>query len=105
MSSKKSISLFNKIFIGSGVVSGVINTIIFNYNINNVDIIRNEKKTKLLITERFIYSFLAFNVGWIKIPTYINYINVKMLKENPEDYDLIEFPKKEIDYLHILKHI
>jgi hypothetical protein len=97
----KNFSVFNKILIGSGV----INTLLFNYNIHNVDIIRNDKKTKLLATERLKYSLLAFTIGWLKIPIFIDYINVKMLKENPKDYDLIEFPKKEIKYYEIFKYI
>ena len=55
--------------------------------------------------ERLKYSLLAFTIGWLKLPVYIDYINVRMLKENPEDYDLIEFPKKEIEYYKIFKHI
>lgn len=92
---------FNTYIIGSGI----INTLLFNYNINNVDIIRNDKKTKLLATERFQYSILALTVGWLKLPVFIDYINIKMLKENPKDYGFIEFPKKEIEYYSILKYI
>jgi hypothetical protein len=87
------------------IISGMINTLLFNYNIHNVDIIRNKKRTKLLAMERLKYSLLAFTIGWLKLPVYIDYINVRMLKENPEDYDLIEFPKKEIEYYKIFKHI
>ena len=78
---------------------------IFNYNINNVDIIRNDKRTKLLITERVIYSSIALSIGWLKLPKYISYIYIKMQNENPKDYGLIEFPKKEINDHDIFKHI
>ena len=93
--------LFNTYIIGSGI----INALIFNYNINNIDIIRNEKKTKLLMTERFQYSFIAMTMGWLKLPTYINYINIKMLNANPQDYGYFEFPKKEIQVYDIFKHL
>ena len=93
--------LFNTYIIGSGI----INALIFNYNINNMDIIRNDKKTKLLITERFQYSFIAMTMGWLKLPTYINYINIKILNANPQDYGYIEFPKKEIQDYDIFKHL
>jgi len=45
----------NKLIVGSGF----INAILFNYNINNVDIIRNNVITKLLISERLMFSFYA----------------------------------------------
>lgn len=92
---------FNTYVIGSGV----INTLLFNYNIHNVDIIRNDKKTKLLATERFQYSFIAMTVGWLRLPMFIDYINIKMLKGNLKDYGFIEFPKKEIKYDDIFKHL
>lgn len=94
-------NLFNTYIIGSGV----INTLLFNYNINNVDIIRNNKKTKLLITERITYSLVALSTGWLRLGRFIDYINIKVLKENLNDYDLVEFPKKEIKYNDILRHI
>jgi len=95
------ISLFSKYLIGSGI----INIIIFNYNIHNVDIIRNNKKTKLLPSERLVYSLCAFTVGLIKIPIYIDCIYIKLIKGNPEDYNLIKFPNKEIDYEDIFKNL
>lgn len=98
---KKIPNLFTKYLIGSGL----LNTLLFNYNIHNVDIIRNDKRTRLLARERFTYSLLAFTIGWLKLPVYIDYINVRMLKENPIDYDLIEFPKKEIEYDNIFRHL
>jgi hypothetical protein len=44
-------------------------------------------------------------MGWLKLGTYIDYINIKMLKANPKDYGLIEFPKKEINVYDIFKHL
>jgi len=92
---------FQKYLIGSGI----LNTALFNYNMINVDVIRNNKKTKLLPSERFMYSGLAFTYGFIKLPIYIDYAYVRLLRENPENYDYISFPKTEIDYLNIMKHI
>lgn len=76
---------------------GIINAAMFNYNMNGMDIIRNNKKTKLLWSERLTYSFLAFCVGIFKIPIYIDYIHIKLLNDIPENYGYISFPKKEID--------
>lgn len=92
---------FNKYLIGSGI----LNTALFNYNMINVDVIRNNKKTKLLPSERFMYSCFAFTYGFIKLPFYIDYAYARLLRENPENYGFISFPKKEIDYLNIMKHI
>lgn len=55
----------------------------------------------LLPSERFMYSGLAFTYGFIKLPIYIDYAYVRLLRENPENYDYISFPKTEIDYLII----
>jgi hypothetical protein len=93
--------LFNTYIIGTGI----LNTLLFNYNIYNIDIIRNNKKTKLLIMERLQYSFIAMTIGWLKLPSYFNYINIKILNANPQDYGFIEFPKKEIKYDDIFKHL
>lgn len=57
------------------------------------------------MTERLQYSCIAMTLGWLKLPTYINYINIKMLNANPQDYGYFEFAKKEIKYNDILKHL
>lgn len=93
---------FHRYIIGSGI----LNAVLFNYNMINVDVIRNNKKTKLLPSERLIYSLFAFTYGFIKLPIYIDYAYVGLLlKENPENYGFTPFSKKEIDYLNIFKHI
>ena len=92
---------FHRYIIGSGI----LNTVLFNYNMINVDVIRNNKKTKLLPSERFIYSGCAFTYGFIKLPIYIDYAYTRLLKENPENYGFTPFPEKEIDYLNIFKYI
>jgi len=95
----------NKIFKGIYISSGIINTAIFNYNMYNVDVIRNNKRTKFLIFERLTYSFYAFCFGIFNIPVYINYAHIRLLNENPENYGLKCFPKKEIDENKIREHI
>lgn len=92
---------FHRYIIGTGI----LNATLFNYNMINVDVIRNNKKTRLLPTERFIYSCLAFTYGFIKLPIYIDYAYVTLLRENPETYHFTPFPKKEIDHLSIMKHV
>lgn len=97
----RQMNYFHRYIIGAGI----LNASLFNYNMINVDVIRNNEKTKLLPSERFIYSFFAFSYGFIKLPIYIDYVYVGLLRENPETYGFTPFPKKEIDYLNIFKHI
>ena len=87
------------------ICSGLLNVTLFNYNMINVNVIRDNKKTRLLPSERLIYSLFAFSYGFLKLPIYIDYAYLILLKENPENYDFIPFPKKEIDYLKICKHL
>jgi len=91
----------NKLIVGSGF----INAILFNYNINNVDIIRNNVITKLLISERLMFSFYAVLIGPFKLPLYIDYMYIKLLKENPENYGYRMFPEKKINYFDIIKNL
>lgn len=93
---------FHRYIIGSGLV----NAALFNYNMIGVDVIRDNKKTKLLPSERLLYSCCAFSYGFIKLPIYIDYAYIGLLlKENPENYGFTPFPKKEIDHFNIFKHV
>ena len=92
---------FHRYIIGSGLV----NASLFNYNMIGVDVIRDNKKTTLLPSERLLYSCCAFSYGFIKLPIYIDYGYIRLVKGNPENYGFISFPKKEIDCLSIFKHI
>ena len=77
--------------------SGIINMTLFNYKMSNVNIIRNKKKTKLLICERIGYSIWAFSIGFIKLPSFINYIHIKLINDNPENYGYKVISNKEIE--------
>jgi len=101
MNINKPFKIIDKLLIGSGV----INAIIFNYNINNIDVIRDNKKTKLLISERLMYTISAFFIGPFKFPLYIDYIYIKLLNQNPENYGIKLFPKKEINDFDIFRHL
>ena len=85
--------------------TGLLNTALFNYNMIGVHVIRDNKKTRLLPSERLFYSFFAFSYGFLKLPIYIDYTYLKLLNENPENYKFIQFPKKEIDSSSIFKHL
>ena len=85
--------------------SGFLNAVLFNYNMIGVNVMRDNKKTKLLPSERLLYSCCAFSYGFIKLPIYIDYAYIRLLNGNPENYGFISFPKKEIEYLNIFKHI
>lgn len=85
--------------------SGMINMTLFNYKMSNVDIIRNKKKTKLLICERIFYSFYAFSIGFIKLPSFINYIHIKLINDNPENYGYKIINNKEIEESSIFLYI
>jgi len=95
-----------KIIKGLLIGSGFVNSILFNYNINNVDIIRKENiKTKLLISERLWYSAWAWWIGPFKIPIYLDYIHIKLLNENPENFGYKLFPKNKIHDYEIFKNL
>lgn len=85
--------------------SGMINMTLFNYKISNVDIIRNKKKTKLLIGERIGYSIWAFSIGFIKLPSFINYIHIKLINDNPENYGYKVITNKEIEETSIFLYV
>jgi len=86
--------------------SGFVNSMLFNYNIYNVDIIREKNiKTKLLITERLWYSAVAWAIGPLKIPIYLDYIHIKLLNENPENFGYKLFPKNKINDYDIIKNL
>lgn len=77
--------------------SGMINMTLFNYKMSNINIIRNKKKTKLLIGERIGYSIYAFLIGFIKLPSFINYMHIKLINDNPENYGYKVISNKEIE--------
>ena len=85
--------------------SGVINTLLFNYNMNNTKIIREKKETNILISERFFMSLGSFCIGFIKIPKFIDFIHIKLMKENPKDYGCQLFTPNKIDYYDMFKYI
>jgi len=87
------------------ISTGFINAIIFNYNIHNIDVIRDNIKTKILVSERLMYSISAFFIGPFKIPLYIDYIYIKLLNQNPENYGIKFFPKKEINDFDIFRNL
>jgi len=73
---------------------GIISIIIFNYNVNNIKIIRkNGTKSYILIGERILYSIYSFLIGSCKIfiifYNSINYLHILYLNENPINFGFI----------------
>jgi hypothetical protein len=83
--------------------TGLLNIIDFNYNTYNKKFIRNDKNTRLLLSDRLIYSIFAFGLGSLTIPfkilNYIDYSYIKYNNENPHDYGYDEI--KDIPYLYL----
>jgi hypothetical protein len=82
---------------------GLLNIIDFNYNTYNKKFYRINNETKLLFSERLIYSIFAFGLGSLTIPLKIlNYIDLNIIKynnENPNDYGLNKNKDRPFLYL------
>ena len=50
-------------------------------------------------------SLGSFCIGFIKIPKFIDFIHIKLMKENPKDYGCQLFTPNKIDYYDMFKYI